>query len=122
MEAEYWINRWQNGHTKFDEACPHRFLVKHFQKLSLAYTDGVFVPLCGKSVDMKWLHEQGRELIGVELSEIAINQFFESTQLAPVMTKQGKHQCYQANRYTIYHGDLFESIIWPRLQYCSLGN
>lgn len=108
MNAEYWTKRWQIGETKFDELSPHRFLVKHYPKLNLEHQGPVFVPLCGKSVDMQWLHEQGREVIGVELSEIAIKQFFDQIALWPTITKQGQHQCYQAIGYTIYQGDLFE--------------
>lgn len=108
MKADYWTNRWKTGDTKFDEASPHRFLAKYFSKLGLKQNDSVFVQLCGKSVDMQWLHEQGREVIGVELSDIAIKQFFESEELTPTITAQGKHNCYRADGYTIYQGDFFE--------------
>ncbi len=33
----------------------------------------VLVPLCGKTPDLLWLAEQGNEIVGVELSEIAVH-------------------------------------------------
>ncbi|KAF5889388.1 thiopurine S-methyltransferase, partial [Clarias magur] len=36
----------------------------------------VFFPLCGKAVDMKWLADMGHIIVGVEISEKAIKQFF----------------------------------------------
>lgn len=42
----------------------------------------VFVPLCGKSPDMKWLLEDvGCEIIGLECSEHAITGFFEENEI-----------------------------------------
>lgn len=35
-----------------------------------------FVPLCGKTIDMKWLSEIGHTVVGVERSEKAVKQFF----------------------------------------------
>ncbi|KAK3512122.1 hypothetical protein QTP70_031242 [Hemibagrus guttatus] len=40
-----------------------------------------FFPLCGKAVDMKWLADMGHVIVGVEISEKAIKQFFEEHSL-----------------------------------------
>lgn len=72
----------------------------------------VFVPLCGKSLDLIYLSEQGHEVIGLEYSKIAVNDFFEENNLA-----YNKEQCegspfvkYAAKdkNITIYQGDLFD--------------
>jgi thiopurine S-methyltransferase len=36
----------------------------------------VFVPFCGKVLEMKWLAENGHVVVGVEVSEDSIMQFF----------------------------------------------
>ena len=36
----------------------------------------VFVPLAGKSIDMVWLASRGHRVLGVELSPLAVEQFF----------------------------------------------
>jgi len=52
-------------------------LVKHFHLL----VDGrknvsVFVPLCGKSVDLKWIHDRGHRVIGLEFDEKVVEELF----------------------------------------------
>ena len=41
----------------------------------------MLVPLCGKSVDLLWLAQQGLDVTGVELSPIAARSFFEESGL-----------------------------------------
>lgn len=36
----------------------------------------MLVPLCGKAYDLIWIEAQGNEVVGVELSEIAVRAFF----------------------------------------------
>ncbi len=49
--------------------------------LALQSGDSIFVPLCGKSQDMVYLLEQGFKVIGVEVSQLAIEQFFSENHL-----------------------------------------
>lgn len=37
----------------------------------------IFVFLCGKMLDIKWLLDNGYEVVGVELSELVIMVLFE---------------------------------------------
>lgn len=55
--------------------------------LDLAQGSRVFVPLCGKSLDMIWLAQQGHEVIGVELSPVAVEDFFRENGLNPVQRR-----------------------------------
>ena len=41
----------------------------------------VWVPLCGKSVDVTWLAVSGHRVLGVELSGVAIDQLFHDFRL-----------------------------------------
>lgn len=45
--------------------------------LSLKEGDQVLVPLCGKSLDMKWLVEQNHHVTGVEVSPKALQEFMD---------------------------------------------
>src|SRR3546814_12861307 len=58
-------------------------LEKHWPSLGLATGSRVFVPLCGKSLDMAWLAARGHRVLGVELSPLAVGQFFDENGLAP---------------------------------------
>lgn len=67
----------------------------------------VFVPLCGKSLDMCFLAEQGHQVIGCELNELAVQQFFSDNQLEMTKTAVGEHQHYQTEQISLYQGDIF---------------
>ena len=47
----------------------------------------VFVPLCGKTLDMVWLCQQGHTVVGCELSEIAALDFFKENSI-PYETRE----------------------------------
>ena len=108
MKPEYWIEGWQQGRRGFDQGDPHRWLPEHWSTLGVAADATVLVPLCGKSVDMVWLAEQGHSIIGVEVSEIAVHEFFEMVGLTPDVSQVGPLSLYRAGPYELWRGDLFE--------------
>ena len=67
----------------------------------------MFVPLCGKSLDMIWLATQGYQVIGVELSPIAVKAFFRENRLRPVRRRMGKFILWEHGNITILCGDYF---------------
>ncbi len=76
MDAKFWHNRWQDNLIPFHKQRTNHFLEKYFDTLELGDGADVLVPLCGKSVDMRWLRERGCTVTGVELSDIAVRDFF----------------------------------------------
>lgn len=108
MDCEFWIQRWRNQRPDWHLSVAHPSLVKFFPRFKLRPGDVAFVPLCGKSVDLAWLADQGLQVIGNEISPIAIQDFFAGRQLQPTRSKMGKFICWQAQRYTIYEGDYFD--------------
>ena len=108
MEPDYWIEGWQVGRTGFDQSEPHRWLPEHWPSAELAADATVLVPLCGKTVDMVWLAEQGHRIIGVEVSEIAVEGFFDMVELTPEVEVIGPLSVYRAGPYELWRGDLFE--------------
>jgi thiopurine S-methyltransferase len=67
------------------------------------------VPLCGKSLDLRWLAEQGQTVVGVELAERAIRDFFREQQLTFEL-RDGVLPAHVARELplTIFHGDYFQ--------------
>ena len=51
-------------------------LISFWQQLNVVPDCSVFVPLCGKSLDLLWLHQQGHVVLRIESSELAVNDFF----------------------------------------------
>ena len=105
MIIEDWLDRWENGRTGWHEADGNAGLRAHWPKCS----GRVLVPLCGKTPDILWLAERGHEVVGVELSEIAIREFFAEQALDFEIERSGDLDRYSATGLpvTIYCGDYF---------------
>lgn len=63
--------------------------------------------MCGKSQDMVWLAQQGHSIIGVEISDIAVKDFFSERGLTPERKSSEQFQLFQAEKYTLLCGDIF---------------
>lgn len=99
MNPEFWQARWQDKRIGFNQPKVNPLLVKYFSVLALPVGSRVFVPLCGKSIDMRWLVEQGYEVVGVELVESAVEEFFAEHNLSATITEHPDHaniKCYRA--------------------------
>ena len=103
-----WISRWQDGKIGWHRDQVNTKLVDFIQCLKLNPGDSVFVPLCGKSVDMLYLLEQGFKVIGVELSPIAAEQFFTQSKIEYSIVKSSKFDIYTNDDISIYVGDYFD--------------
>ena len=108
MKQDFWIEKWQNKQTGFHKSFVHPLLQQFCNKLSLKKSDEIFVPLCGKSLDMIWLHEQGYKVIGVELSQLAVEQFFLENKLDFERHDSGEFSVYTHKNISIYQGDFFK--------------
>lgn len=107
MEPSFWHDKWHQQQIGFHQQDINPFLVKNWHKLALPATAKVFVPLCGKSLDMCFLAEQGHQVIGCELNELAVQQFFSDNQLEVTKATVGEHQHYQTEQISLYQGDIF---------------
>ncbi|KAG7317007.1 hypothetical protein KOW79_019305 [Hemibagrus wyckioides] len=82
MAISEWEDRWQEGRIGFHQPHVHHMLKANLDKVLCGRKQvRFFFPLCGKAVDMKWLADMGHVIVGVEISEKAIKQFFEEHSL-----------------------------------------
>ncbi|MDY0248920.1 MAG: thiopurine S-methyltransferase [Pseudomonas sp.] len=107
MEEGFWQTRWQRNQIGFHLQEVNPGLKEYWQCLQVPKGHCVFVPLCGKSLDLCWLAEQGYSVLGVELIEKAVVDFFAEQQLLPTITQQGVFKRYTAGAITILCGDFF---------------
>lgn len=111
MHADFWHQRWENADIGFHEPRPLPLLCKYWPSMPLAPGARVFVPLCGKSLDMTWLAEQGHDVLGVELSSLAVEAFFAEHALVPEIfeTRYGRHSAadWRGQRIELICGDVF---------------
>ncbi|MDR0182637.1 thiopurine S-methyltransferase [Lysobacter arvi] len=107
MHPDFWHQRWADNQIGFHQDAPTPLMLKHWPSLGLAAGTRVFVPLAGKTLDMAWLAAQGHRVLGVELSRIAVDAFFEGNGVTPEVTasKYGTH--YRAGDIELICGDAF---------------
>ncbi|MGD8593006.1 MAG: thiopurine S-methyltransferase [Gammaproteobacteria bacterium] len=111
MQQKFWLERWQEVQIGFHQDRINNYLTCHFTRTGAQQGGTVLVTLCGKSLDMVWLHEQGFRVIGVELSPLAVDAFFRENKLQPKITISGKFQRYHADDITLLCGDVFDLAI-----------
>jgi len=108
MKKDFWLERWEREEIGFHQNEINPYLRQYWQELHLASDSVVFVPLCGKSLDMLWLQKQGHRVLGVELSTIAVEAFFKENGYIPQHSTCGKFERYEANGICILCGDFFD--------------
>ena len=107
MEHQFWHEKWETDDLGFHQEDYNPPLLRHWHSLDVPAAGGVFVPLCGKSRDMFWLAQQGYEVLGVELSEIAVQSFFNEHALDAAQDRVGPFIRYRSDRIQILCGDFF---------------
>ncbi|MEM9621337.1 MAG: thiopurine S-methyltransferase [Pseudomonadota bacterium] len=108
MKPRFWLERWQKNQIGFHQAEHNKLLLEFWPRLGLGAADKVFVPLCGKSLDMRWLEHAGHDVVGVELAEIAVRTFFAEGNEQPEPHPVDRFMFYQGRQTGIYHGDFFD--------------
>jgi thiopurine S-methyltransferase len=107
MEPGFWHQRWASNQIGFHEGQVNAYLARHYAHLGLAPGETVFVPLCGKSVDLRWLADQGAHVVGVELSPIAVESFFVEQGLTPRTSQEGAFVIWESGPIRLLCGDYF---------------
>ncbi|HTV97242.1 MAG TPA: thiopurine S-methyltransferase [Steroidobacteraceae bacterium] len=107
MEPEFWHDRWRTGRTGFHQASVDRSLQRHWASLGIPEGTPVFVPLCGKSLDLLWLRDRGHRVSGIELSATAVEAFFLENGVAARRRPLPLFDVYEAERLRLIRGDFF---------------
>jgi thiopurine S-methyltransferase len=108
MNADYWLNRWSQNQTGFHLAGVNPLLKQYWPPVSASAPGRVLVPLCGKSEDLRWLAEQGHDVIGVELSLLAAKAFASEQGIVLTETHEPPFTVLRGERVTYYVGDFFD--------------
>ena len=108
MDPEFWHRRWREGRIGFHQDSVTPLLAEFWPALAVPHGSRVFVPLAGKSLDLAWLAAQGCRVLGVELSPLAVQQFFAEHGLRPQVrdSRHGRH--YLAGGIELICGDAFD--------------
>lgn len=108
MQAAFWHAMWDSGKVGFHQDDINAYLTSYWQTLRLEGDEKVFVPLCGKTLDMLWLQQQGHAIVGVELSPKALEEFVTENTLAATPVEHSDFSGYQLEGMALYCGDYFK--------------
>lgn len=107
MTAKEWLGRWEEGRIGFHRDEVHDRLQSLWSALGVE-PGAVFVPLCGKSLDMRWLVSAGHDVVGVELSERAAREFFSEWGIEANRKVRGTFIEFSGGGVRILVGDFFD--------------
>lgn len=107
MEAQFWTDRWAAGNIGFHRPSFNEHMLEFWPQVDVLPGASVFVPLCGKSLDLHWLAEQGHTVIGNEVVELAVQDFFKESECNPKREACGALERYSHDNISILCGDFF---------------
>jgi thiopurine S-methyltransferase len=108
MQPDFWLDRWRTAQIGFHQAAIDRHLQAYWPRLMVPANGRVFVPLCGKSLDLLWLRDQGHWVSGVELSPLALESFLMEHGIPARRRVLADFDVYEADGLTLFCGDYFK--------------
>lgn len=107
VHEDFWLERWAQNQIGFHLGEVNPYLQRHWPTLQLPAGVRVLVPLCGKSLDLTWLAAQGHRVLGVELAQKAVEEFFAEQGLQAEVSARGAFKVYRAGALELWCGDFF---------------
>ncbi len=109
MDKEFWHARWAHGEIGFHQPVVNPYLQRHWPELK----DGldrprILVPCCGKSLDLGWLADQGAAVVGIELSNFAVESYYAESGVEAEVRHHFHYDHWQSGNVEILCGDLFD--------------
>ena len=111
MEHNFWHNKWEINQVGFHLDYVHPLLKRNLELFQVSNQlkkgDKIFIPLCGKTLDIGYLLSSGYQIVAVELSEIAVQEVFKQLSLKPDVSDWSAGKLYQSDNVSIFVGDFF---------------
>ena len=108
MDSNFWHQLWESNEIGFHQRAVNPLLAEYINVLSLVEGERLFLPLCGKTLDITWLLSKGYRVAGAELNKPAVEQLFSELGVEPRISAMGKLDCYSAENIDIFVGDIFD--------------
>jgi thiopurine S-methyltransferase len=107
VQPHFWHERWRLGQIGFHQTAVDRQLARHWAQLQVS-DGGVFVPLCGKSLDLLWLRDLGLDVTGVELSAVAVESLCLEQGILARRSAVDAFDRFEVPGLRLFRGDLFD--------------
>lgn len=108
VDNQHWLDRWNENRIGFHEDSVNAHLQTYLPEFNLPSGSHIFVPLCGKAHDLAWLARQGYEVLGIELSRIALEDFFAEHELEYRCADTERFRIYRSQGLTLLEGDFYD--------------
>lgn len=108
MDPSFWLANWEKGQTGFHLPGVNPVLLRHWKELGLESAKSVLVPLCGKSVDLSYLRSLGHQVMGLELSPIAVKELWTAMGATPQRHEERGLVFWESDGIEVIEGDFFE--------------
>ncbi|MEC4767812.1 thiopurine S-methyltransferase [Halomonas sp. CUBES01] len=105
--TDLWRARWQEGRIGFHLPRPHPALQRYWPLLGVPDRAKVLVPLCGKTLDMRWLAEANHPVLGIELAPEAVEQFLAGSSVPVARYQQAGFTICRQGSIELWCGDFF---------------
>lgn len=105
MNHALWAERWKARQIGFHEGAPNALLVAHASRLEGCTR--VYVPLCGKALDLPFLQSRGHDVVGTEIVRTAIDELFGALEVPPEVSSVPPFVRHAAKGLTVLEGDAF---------------
>jgi len=106
VNPSFWHDRWHRGQIGFHQTAVEPQLARYWPELQVA-SGRVFVPLCGKSLDLVWLRDQGLQVTGIELSDVAVESLCLEQGILARRGFSDEFQRFDSEGLRVFQGDLF---------------
>jgi len=103
-----WESRWQEGRIGFHLTEVNSYLMRYYDHFLNKDVENVFVPLCGKTLDIFWLSERNKKVVGVEFVRKAVESFFDENKIKYRIFRFKKFDLYKNAKIEIFMGDFFD--------------
>jgi len=103
-----WESRWQEGRIGFHLPKVNSYLLRYSDKLLTQNPESVFVPLCGKTLDLPWLAGRTKKVVGIELVHKAVKDSFKENKLTYSIQQSGKLNLFSSDTIVLFQGDFFD--------------
>jgi len=103
-----WESRWQEGRIGFHLLQVNTYLRRFSANLLKSEPKNIFVPLCGKTLDLPWLANRTKKVVGVEMVSQAVEEFYAENEISYSIKPAGKLQLFENDSIDIFQGDFFD--------------
>ncbi len=108
MHHDFWHTRWAAGRVGFHQDKVNSRLRKFWPASAVEKGAKVFVPLCGKSLDMQWLAQCGHAVLGVDISDLACRDFYAENGIKYSRAARRRFIQYTGGGIELWCGDFFD--------------